>query len=102
VAGSQANVNWEFARIRNSDFSPTYEPIATGLNQALSPDGQRLATLSEPLTVKVFDVETGQETLSLKGGIGRGLAFSPDGNLLAGAAGEAVMNWDAAPLTASP
>jgi len=68
-----------------------------------SPDGKRLATLSRDNTVKVWNVQTGQEVLTLKVSVtgGGSVAFSPDGKRLAsshdrGIAGscEAKM-WDA-------
>jgi WD40 repeat protein len=69
---------------------------------AFSPDGKRLATLSEPLMLKVLDAQTGHETLSLKGGNAGGLAFSPDGRILAGGAWNEVMLYDATPLPEKP
>jgi WD40 repeat protein len=62
---------------------------------AFSPDNRRLAAISRDM-VKMWDVETGHEALSLRGAPQRyrdpsfnpRLAFSPDGTLLAGT------NWD--------
>src|SRR5262249_16851646 len=61
---------------------------------ALSPDGKRVASGSYDDTVTVWDAWTGDELLSLKGGI-RGGAFSPDGNRRASADGLALrlMSW---------
>ena len=45
-----------------------------------SPDGRRVATVSEGRSPRVWDVETGKELLQLVGA--REVAFSPDGRLL--------------------
>jgi WD40 repeat protein/serine/threonine protein kinase len=68
---------------------------------AFSPDGRYLASGSWDATVKIWDVNTGQELQTLRGHAGSiyGLAFSPDGRRLATASGSAshgeVKVWDA-------
>jgi WD40 repeat protein/serine/threonine protein kinase len=65
---------------------------------AFSPDGKRLVSGSFDKTVKVWDLTTGQATLTLKGhtnGV-TSVAFSPDGKRLASASHDnTVKVWDA-------
>jgi hypothetical protein len=64
----------------------------------VSPDGKRLATASGKETIKVWDAQTGQELLTLKGHADRvqSVAFSPDGKRLASAAMDRTVKvWDA-------
>jgi WD40 repeat protein/tRNA A-37 threonylcarbamoyl transferase component Bud32 len=67
---------------------------------AYSPDGKRLAAATNDGTVKVWDPQTGQEALTLKGHTSAvtSVAFSPNGQRLASAGGAdmAVKVWDAA------
>jgi WD40 repeat protein len=54
------------------------------LSVAFSPDGQRLASVSDDKTAKVWDVVTGKELLSIHAPDGlTGVALSPDGSQLA-------------------
>ena len=53
--------------------------------------------------MKVWDAQTGQELLTLKGGGHvNSVAFSPDGHRLASDAGGTVTIWDATPLPEKP
>jgi WD40 repeat protein/serine/threonine protein kinase len=70
---------------------------------AFSPDGKRVAAISRDM-VKMWDVETGHEALTLRGAPQRyrdppfnpRLAFSPDGTLLAGTNwDESISTWEA-------
>src|SRR5947207_470584 len=59
---------------------------------AFSPDGKTLASASRDLTVKLWDMATGQNTATLQG---YALAFSPDGKTLASAAGSgSIKLWE--------
>ena len=63
-----------------------------------SPDGRRLATTSIDKTIKLWDMETGQELLTLPlDAVAYNLAFSPDGRRLAAAGNGGVIRiWDTA------
>jgi tetratricopeptide (TPR) repeat protein len=71
---------------------------------AFSPDGRRLAAAGDR-QVKIWDVATGQELLTLRGDpfsympTGWGVQFSPDGLRLAYTLGDGSIVWDATPLT---
>jgi WD40 repeat protein len=71
--------------------------VQTVYGIALSPDEQRLATASTDGTVRVWDVESGAELLTLTG-TGKtfySVAFSPDGGLLAATADNGTLwIWD--------
>ena len=63
---------------------------------AVSPDGSTLAVGGDAHTVKVFDLASRQHKVTLNGPnqAVKSLAFSPDGKLLASAAGTNVTLWD--------
>jgi WD40 repeat protein/tRNA A-37 threonylcarbamoyl transferase component Bud32 len=73
---------------------------------ALSPDGHRLATSSaEYPEVKIWDLSTGQEMLTLTNGLreaANNLTFSEDGLRLAAASGEAIIMWETTRLPSLP
>lgn len=63
---------------------------------AWSPDGRRLASVAQEGTLKLWDVESGQELLTLPGG-SFSVAFSPDGWRLAASQGNTVTIWNIGP-----
>jgi len=67
---------------------------------SFSPYGKRLASAGYDQTVKVWDAQTGQEALTLKGHTSQveSVSFSPDGKRLASAGDGTVRVWDATPL----
>ncbi len=71
---------------------------------AFSPDGSRLATADDDRKVVLWNLETGQELLTLRGhteGV-RAVAFSPNGHRLAtGGIDQRVLVWDATPFELS-
>jgi hypothetical protein len=65
---------------------------------AFSPDGKRIVTGSHDHTAKVWDAETGQEVLALRGHKHwvNAVAFSPDGKrIVTGSEDKTVKVWDA-------
>ena len=66
---------------------------------AFSPDSRRLAVGSASGEVELWDAETGDRTISLRGAAGPVwlLVFDPSGLRLAGTSGGAIHIWDATP-----
>jgi WD40 repeat protein len=65
-----------------------------------SPDGKRFATASADKTARLWDAQTGQETLQLKGHTDavRSVALTHDGTLIATASEDKTVRvWDARP-----
>ncbi len=98
---------WDATRLDKQHLDGKQEPrippiraLVPGqcLNVAFSPDGRHLATGGEDYTVKILDVETGEELRSpLRGHNGdvHALAFSHDGRWLASAGDDSTVKvWD--------
>jgi WD40 repeat protein len=65
---------------------------------AFSPDGQRIVSGSNDETLKLWDAQTGQQTLTLTGHTGpvTSVAFSPDGTrIVSGSWDRTVKVWNA-------
>jgi WD40 repeat protein len=88
---------WHYlTRLRHSSLL-TLMRTAGQTSVAFSPDGKHLASASEDHAVKVWDAQTGQEILTLKGHtkLVRSAAFSPDGKRLASGGDDGTLKvWD--------
>jgi len=70
--------------------------ISMVYSMSLSPDGKTLATSGEDATIRLWDVQTGEQTAILRGHLAAILtvAFSPDGKLLASGGGSSYRSFD--------
>src|SRR5207302_9132644 len=80
------------------DLRPLTGPRDGAANGARRPDAARHSRAARgwddnDATVSVWDAQTGQEVLTLRGGCI--VAFSPDGKRLANTGGKTVKVWDA-------
>jgi WD40 repeat protein len=67
---------------------------------AFSSDGKRIVSGSNGGTLKVWDAQTGEEALTLKGHTGfvQGIAFSPDGKRIVSSSNDKTLKvWGAQP-----
>jgi WD40 repeat protein len=89
---------WDASTGRESRALEGHRAGAGVRGLSFSPDGKRLADGSIDGTMKVWDVESGREIVTLKvGGMLFDVAFSPDGRRLAACSHEArVSEWDVA------
>lgn len=82
---------------------PEFEQVQTLLGHSdyvssfrFSPDGRRLASISHDKSIKLWDLESGQELLTLASPPNRDVSFSPDGRRIATAGGNSILIWDTA------
>jgi WD40 repeat protein len=92
----------ELLRILPGHYGTEIQMNIAPTDVSFSPDGKFLAsatwsqdTLTPEKSILVWEIETGEQVLSLKGETGcRQILFSPDGNQLYGACGLGVQVWD--------
>ncbi len=90
---------WYYWRRKLASGHQTLKGDSALLGVAFSPDGSRIASASSDFAINVWDVATGQKTLTLEGHTGTvsGVAFSPDGLRVASASSDGTVKlWDAA------
>ena len=74
------------------------------MSVSFSPDGKRIVSGSYDNTLKVWDAQTGQETLTLKGHSEAvtSVDFSPDGKRIVSGSGDKTLKvWDISSLDTS-
>ncbi len=85
---------WEVA---SSTSHPALRHQGMVFSVAFNRDGSRLATGCNDNVVRLWDTETGDEVIELRGHTGyvHAVAFSPDGSMLASASGDRTVRiWD--------
>lgn len=90
--------NWEWYYLKQLCHADLLTLTDAGECVAFSPDGTRLAAAGQHDVVKVWQVPTGQELLTLRGhsGLVYAVTFRPDGEQLAsGGSDDTVRLWDA-------
>ncbi len=92
----------QFAQSLGSRYPETSWPTSpatpiTSPGPVFSPDGNRLLTISDDRTARVWDAASGQEILQLAGHPGWvwAAAYSPDGSRIATVSETEAMLWDA-------
>jgi WD40 repeat protein len=72
-------------------------PLTRTRHVAFSPDGRRIATAANEMSIEVVDAETGASRIALKGhrAAPTCTAFSPDGRRIASGLDHTVRVWDA-------
>ncbi len=97
-----AERGWEWGHLLNRANPEAYTvetPNSDLYTAVFSPDGSRIGTNTYPEPPALYEAATGKKLVALEGEPAKYLqtAFSPDGTLYAGIAGEGVINvWDAA------